>query len=95
MSALPVTIERPAAAGNAPQLGRWRRLPIKAKVGAVLLGIFVLAAIIGPLVTPYDPSFQNPSPACRCTRRRRAPARHHPERPGRALPAAGRHPADA
>jgi peptide/nickel transport system permease protein len=43
--------------------GRWRRMPTKAKVGAFLLGFFVLAAIIGPLVTPYDPSFQNPSPA--------------------------------
>jgi peptide/nickel transport system permease protein len=41
--------------------GRWRRMPPKAKVGAVLLGLFVLAAIIGPLVTPYDPSYQNPS----------------------------------
>ena len=43
-------------------LGHWRRLPAKARAGAVLLGIFVLAAIIGPLVTPYDPSYQNPSP---------------------------------
>jgi peptide/nickel transport system permease protein len=42
--------------------GYWRRLPAKAKVGAVILGLFVLAAIIGPLVIPYDPSFQNPSP---------------------------------
>ena len=41
----------------------WRRLPAKAKAGAVLLGVFVLAAIIGPAVTPYDPSFQNPSQA--------------------------------
>ena len=40
----------------------WRRLPLKAKVGTVLLGLFVLAAIIGPLVAPYDPGFQNPSP---------------------------------
>jgi peptide/nickel transport system permease protein len=41
--------------------GRWRRLPLKAKIGAVLLGIFVLAGIIGPLVSPYDPSFQSQS----------------------------------
>ena len=57
--------------------------------------IFVLAAIIGPLVTPYDPSFTNPSPSL---------ALHPPdaahllgttaERPGRAVPAAGRHQAD-
>jgi peptide/nickel transport system permease protein len=45
------------------QPGRWRRMPPKAKVGAVLLGLFVLAAIIGPLVAPYDPSYQDPSPA--------------------------------
>jgi hypothetical protein len=40
---------------EAPQPGRWRRLPAKAKVGAVLSGIFVLTAIIGPLVTPTIP----------------------------------------
>src|SRR5499427_8808673 len=28
-----------------------------------MLGAFVLTAIIGPLLTPYDPGFQNPSPA--------------------------------
>ena len=52
------TLEVPAR-----QLGRWRRLPLKAKAGAVLFGLFVLTAIIGPLVTPYDPSYQNPLPA--------------------------------
>jgi peptide/nickel transport system permease protein len=41
----------------------WRRLPFKAKTGVVLLGIFILAAVIGPMVTPYDPSFQNSSQA--------------------------------
>jgi peptide/nickel transport system permease protein len=46
-----------------PGRGLWRRLPLKAKAGTVLLGFFVLAAIIGPLVTPYDPSFQNPAPS--------------------------------
>jgi peptide/nickel transport system permease protein len=45
------------------RLGQWRRLPPKAKVGAVLLGIFVLAAVIGPFVAPYDPSFQSPNPS--------------------------------
>ena len=43
--------------------GWWRRMPLKAKVGVVLLGLFVLAAIIGPLVEPYNPAFQNPSQA--------------------------------
>ena len=41
----------------------WRNLPLKAKVGVVLFGFFVLAAIIGPQVAPYDPSYQNPSPS--------------------------------
>jgi peptide/nickel transport system permease protein len=36
----------------------WRNLPLKAKIGAGLLAFFVLAAIIGPLVAPYDPSTQ-------------------------------------
>lgn len=50
-------------AAPARQLGRWRRLPPKAKAGAILLGLFVIAAIIGPLVAPYNPSFQSPNPA--------------------------------
>jgi peptide/nickel transport system permease protein len=37
----------------------WRRLPPTAKVGVILLGIFILIAIVGPEVTPYNPSFQN------------------------------------
>ncbi|MGH3402955.1 MAG: ABC transporter permease, partial [Streptosporangiaceae bacterium] len=61
--AIPVTTDPTAPTASPQELGRWRRLPTKAKVGAILLGLFVLAAIIGPLVTPYDPGFQNPSPA--------------------------------
>ena len=38
----------------------WRNLPLKAKVGVGLLGFFILAAIIGPMVQPYDPSTQTP-----------------------------------
>src|SRR6202034_4001694 len=37
--------------------------PAKAKAGAILLGFFVLAGIIGPEVAPYDPSYQNPAPS--------------------------------
>ncbi|HEX9042112.1 MAG TPA: ABC transporter permease [Trebonia sp.] len=43
--------------------GVWRNLPLKAKVGTVLFGLFVLAAIIGPQVAPYDPSYANPDPS--------------------------------
>jgi peptide/nickel transport system permease protein len=60
---LPISAEPAALPQEDAQPGRWRRMPAKAKAGAVLLGLFVLAAIIGPFVTPYDPSFQNPSPA--------------------------------
>jgi peptide/nickel transport system permease protein len=60
---LPVSAEPSSLSARPQQLGRWRRLPTNAKVGAILFGLFVLAAIIGPLVTPYDPSFQNPSPS--------------------------------
>jgi peptide/nickel transport system permease protein len=59
---LPISSEPTALATEEARPGRWRRMPTKAKVGAVLLGLFVLAAIIGPMVMPYDPSFQNPSP---------------------------------
>ncbi|HTT88377.1 MAG TPA: ABC transporter permease [Acidimicrobiales bacterium] len=45
------------------RFGAWRRLPPKAKVGALLLGFFILIAIIGPSLAPYDPSYQNPNPS--------------------------------
>jgi peptide/nickel transport system permease protein len=41
----------------------WRNLPLKSKVGAVLFGAFLLAAIIGPMVEPYDPGFVSLNPA--------------------------------
>ena len=59
---LPISAETAALQQEDAQPGRWRRTPPKAKVGAVMLGLFVLTAIIGPLVTPYDPSYQDPSP---------------------------------
>ncbi|MDQ2813424.1 MAG: ABC transporter permease [Actinomycetota bacterium] len=59
---LPLTADAAALPIEDVRPGRWRRMPPKAKVGAVLLGVFVLAGIIGPLVAPYDPSFQNPAP---------------------------------
>jgi peptide/nickel transport system permease protein len=54
--------ELTAVTQEAAQPGWWRRLPTKAKAGVVLFGLFVLTAIIGPQVTPYDPSYQNPNP---------------------------------
>jgi peptide/nickel transport system permease protein len=60
---VPISADPSALAEGRERFGLWKRLPMKAKVGAVLLGLFVLAAIIGPMVTPYNPSFQNPLPS--------------------------------
>jgi peptide/nickel transport system permease protein len=60
---LPISADAASLPKEEARPGRWRRMPPKAKVGAGLLGFFVLAAIIGPFVTPYDPSYQNPAPA--------------------------------
>src|SRR6266700_1659513 len=38
----------------------WRRLPGTARAGTVLMGVFILAAIIGPQVIPYDPNAVTP-----------------------------------
>lgn len=37
----------------------WKALTAKAKFGAIVCGLFVLVAIVGPYLTPYDPSFQS------------------------------------
>ena len=59
---LPIISADPSAlAGAHKRLGFWKRLPTKAKVGVVLLGLFALTAIVGPMVGPYDPSYQNAS----------------------------------
>src|ERR1700761_5983705 len=65
MTAAPLLVVTPVTtAEEKPRtFGRWRRLSLKAKIGAILLGLFVLAAIIGPFLTPYDPSFSSPNPA--------------------------------
>jgi peptide/nickel transport system permease protein len=59
--ALPIRVDPTTLPEAGESLGRWSRLPVKAKAGAVLLGVFLVAAIIGPFVTPYDPSYQNPA----------------------------------
>jgi peptide/nickel transport system permease protein len=50
-----VVVEVPAAV-----IGRRRSvlasLPLKAKIGAVILGLFILVAIVGPWVAPFNPS---------------------------------------
>lgn len=61
-AAIPLMLDTSATVSDRP-IGRWRRLPTKAKVGAVMLGLFVIIAIIGPFVAPYNPGYQNPSPA--------------------------------
>jgi peptide/nickel transport system permease protein len=62
MTIAPVISATTTVTEEAAQPGWWRRMPTKAKAGVVLFGLFVLTAIIGPLVTPYDPSYQNPNP---------------------------------
>jgi peptide/nickel transport system permease protein len=62
-TALPINIEVGTADVHPAQLGRWRRLPLKAKAGVILFGFFALVAVIGPFVTPYAPGYQNPDPA--------------------------------
>ena len=43
--------------------GALRRFPNKAKVGAAILAVFILVAIIGPSIAPYDPSATTPGQA--------------------------------
>jgi peptide/nickel transport system permease protein len=52
--ALALPIEPPASVPVRRHLSR--ALPLKAKVGGAMLGMFVLIAIIGPTIAPYDPS---------------------------------------
>jgi peptide/nickel transport system permease protein len=59
--ALPVVTSAGIAAPARP--GRWRRMPVKARAGAVVLGLFAIAGIVGPFVAPYNPSYQSPNPA--------------------------------
>src|SRR6185312_9827427 len=40
-----------------------RRVPGKAKVGAAILGLFILVAIVGPWIAPFDPSATTPGQA--------------------------------
>lgn len=42
---------------------RWQTFPAKARVGATMFLAFVVLAIAGPLVTPFNPSYANPLPS--------------------------------
>ena len=58
----PLSVEPEVGAAELPEAvvrhrrGVIRGLPVKAKVGALILGVFILVAIIGPWIAPYDPS---------------------------------------
>jgi peptide/nickel transport system permease protein len=47
----------------AKRRGPAHRLPGKAKVGGAILAAFILVAIIGPAIAPYDPSATTPGQA--------------------------------
>jgi peptide/nickel transport system permease protein len=59
---LPISAQPTALPTEEARRGRWRRMPAKAKAGVVLLALFILAGIIGPFVSPYNPGYQNPAP---------------------------------
>jgi peptide/nickel transport system permease protein len=55
----------PARRSAGPRLGQlrsaWHNLPLKAKVGAVILGVFIFITIFGPSLAPFDPNATNPN----------------------------------
>jgi peptide/nickel transport system permease protein len=55
-----VAVTPPRAAAVVPRRGHFlRAMPPKAKVGAAILCVFLLIAILGPAIAPYDPSATN------------------------------------
>ena len=59
--ALPVSAE-PATVPETPQqLGLWRRLPTKAKVGAVMMGVFIIfgSSVIATAAAVFERILQN------------------------------------
>jgi len=41
--------------------GLWHDLPLKAKVGAVIITLYILIAILGPTIAPFGPNVTNPN----------------------------------
>jgi peptide/nickel transport system permease protein len=60
---LPDGTEQPPPAVIARRRGWLRGVPGKAKVGAAILGLFVLIAVIGPTIAPFDPTASTPGQA--------------------------------
>jgi peptide/nickel transport system permease protein len=48
--------DRPEKSAASVIARRSRRIPGKTKIGAAILGVFILVAIIGPAIAPHDPS---------------------------------------
>jgi hypothetical protein len=66
-------------------------LPLKAKVGGViLLGLFIVVAIIGPWLAPFDPVGHDRRAGAADGADRDPSAGDHRDRAGRPVPAAGR-----
>jgi peptide/nickel transport system permease protein len=56
-----IAVPTPAPATVLPRRGHFlRAMPAKAKIGGAILAVFVLIAIFGPLLAPFDPSATNP-----------------------------------
>lgn len=58
-TAVPAATLSSTAAMRARLRTLWRNLPLKARVGALILAIYILIAIFGPALAPFDPNATN------------------------------------